>query len=185
MGRPTPKLCDCGCGLPAPLAPRTEKRKGWEKGQPIRFIKNHSLGAPRLEWGQHLWSVEDQGFTTPCWIWIFAKDVNGYGIFANRTRVGKSRLAHRESYLRATGEIPEHLPLDHLCRVPSCVRPDHLEPVTPGENVRRSARTRMTPDVLTKIFELRQVGLTQREIAEEVGFSRTTVEYVLAGKRWA
>jgi orotate phosphoribosyltransferase-like protein len=43
----------------------------------------------------------------------------------------------------------------------------------------------MTPEVLTKIFELRKVGLTQRQIAAEINFSRTTVEDVLAGKRWA
>jgi hypothetical protein len=30
------------------------------------------------------------------------------------------------------------LHLDHLCRVRHCVNPEHLEPVTPGENTRRS-----------------------------------------------
>lgn len=177
------KLCDCGCGLPAPLATRTEARKGWIKGQPIRFVHPHSLGAPRLEWGQHLWTVEDRGFTTPCWIWKFAKDKHGYGVFANRTRVGKSRLAHRESYLRATGQIPD-LPLDHLCQVPSCVRPEHLEPVTPGENVRRSRRTRMTPEILAKIFELRAAGCISQEISEQTGFHRTYISAILRGVYW-
>jgi hypothetical protein len=35
------KLCDCGCGQPAPLACQTNKRRGWVKGQPIRFISGH------------------------------------------------------------------------------------------------------------------------------------------------
>jgi hypothetical protein len=35
------------------------------------------------------------------------------------------------------GPVPEGLELDHLCRVTTCVRPSHLEPVTTGENVRR------------------------------------------------
>jgi len=35
------------------------------------------------------------------------------------------------------GEIPEGLQIDHLCRVPACVRPDHLEVVTPRINVWR------------------------------------------------
>lgn len=35
------KLCECGCGLPAPIAKRTHKSYGHIKGQPIRFIRNH------------------------------------------------------------------------------------------------------------------------------------------------
>lgn len=35
------KLCECGCGLPAPIATYTDKRYGWIKGQPKRFIHNH------------------------------------------------------------------------------------------------------------------------------------------------
>lgn len=35
------KLCECGCGQPAPLAKRTRKEAGWIKGQPLRFIKGH------------------------------------------------------------------------------------------------------------------------------------------------
>lgn len=35
------KLCECGCGLPAPIAPQTSQRNGWIKGQPIRFINGH------------------------------------------------------------------------------------------------------------------------------------------------
>lgn len=47
-------------------------------------------------------------------------------------------LAHRASYTMHVGEIPEGLTIDHLCRVRSCVRPEHLEPVTLIENLRRA-----------------------------------------------
>lgn len=36
-----PKLCECGCGLPAPIATKTQTSKGYVKGQPHRFILGH------------------------------------------------------------------------------------------------------------------------------------------------
>lgn len=68
-----------------------------------------------------------------CWEWIGARTPLGYG------RVGTLDYAHRKYYERAHGAIPDGMDLDHLCRNPSCVRPDHLEPVTRGENLRRGA----------------------------------------------
>jgi len=46
-------------------------------------------------------------------------------------------MAHRRVYTLLKGAIPDGLTLDHLCRFTSCVNPDHLEPVTAGENVLR------------------------------------------------
>lgn len=48
-------------------------------------------------------------------------------------------LTHRYSYERAEGPVPAGLELDHLCRVRSCVNPEHLEPVTHRENMRRGS----------------------------------------------
>jgi hypothetical protein len=45
--------------------------------------------------------------------------------------------AHRFAYLEFVGPIPDGLVLDHLCRNKKCVNPDHLEPVTNAENLRR------------------------------------------------
>lgn len=38
---PYVKLCECGCGEPAPISVRTNRRQGQVKGQPQRFIHNH------------------------------------------------------------------------------------------------------------------------------------------------
>jgi len=38
------KLCECGCGLPAPISPTTVSAKGYIKGQPRKFIHNHHKG---------------------------------------------------------------------------------------------------------------------------------------------
>ena len=46
-------------------------------------------------------------------------------------------LAHRLAYEHWRGLIPPALVLDHLCRNPSCVNPNHLEAVPQIENLRR------------------------------------------------
>lgn len=35
------KLCDCGCGTPAPVSTRTDTRAGWVKGHPKRYVRGH------------------------------------------------------------------------------------------------------------------------------------------------
>lgn len=69
-----------------------------------------------------------------CWIWTGQCDHRGYGRFA----LGRRHLiAHRYGYEAMVGPIPDGLEIDHLCRARACVNPDHLEPVTHRENLRR------------------------------------------------
>lgn len=70
--------------------------------------------------------------TETCWLWISGVDREGYGRFW--TGGGNTRRAHRVAYELVVGPIPDGLTLDHLCRVPACVNPDHLEPVTAAVN---------------------------------------------------
>lgn len=35
-------LCECGCGLPTPIATRTRSNRGQKKGEPLRFINGHN-----------------------------------------------------------------------------------------------------------------------------------------------
>lgn len=72
-----------------------------------------------------------------CIVWIGGLNGVGYGQFYRGKRfrgdTGKT-YAHRWSYEYHVGPIPEGLELDHLCRNPACVNPEHLEPVTPQVN---------------------------------------------------
>jgi hypothetical protein len=71
-----------------------------------------------------------------CWEWTGGKQDRRYGIFhPNGSATGE--MAHRFAWELLVGPIPDGLTLDHLCRNPSCVNPDHLEPVTIAENLMR------------------------------------------------
>jgi hypothetical protein len=43
------KLCECGCGRPAPIIKKTHRARGRFKGQPARFIAGHNLREYRGE----------------------------------------------------------------------------------------------------------------------------------------
>ena len=70
-----------------------------------------------------------------CWAWQGTRSRDGYGRF----RAGRMVQAHRWAYEYLVGPIPGSLDLDHLCKNRRCVCPEHLEPVTRGENTRRGA----------------------------------------------
>lgn len=71
-----------------------------------------------------------------CWLWTGATLPQGYGQFRLD---GKGTTAHRAAWTLFRGPIPAGYQVDHLCRVKACVNPDHLEPVTQAENLRRQA----------------------------------------------
>jgi len=39
------KLCECGCGQPAPIATYTNAAKGYFRGQQVRFVRGHHRGS--------------------------------------------------------------------------------------------------------------------------------------------
>lgn len=67
--------------------------------------------------------------TETCWLWT--------GPVRKRYGAASGTTAHRHVYRVLVAPVPAGLELDHLCRKPLCVNPDHLEPVTKAENVRR------------------------------------------------
>lgn len=70
-----------------------------------------------------------------CWEWTGGRN-RGYGVLSYK---GKYDKAHRLSYMWLKADIPNGLELDHLCRNPPCVNPDHLEAVTRKINASRGS----------------------------------------------
>ncbi len=86
----------------------------------------------------HLLENVTKDISTGCWNWTASRNRYGYGTVSLKA-IGGHKLVHVAMHELMVGPVPEGLELDHLCRNRSCCNPDHLEPVTHAENMRRGA----------------------------------------------
>ena len=90
---------------------------------------NLTVLPPKLPPEQRFWLYVSP--TDGCWIWAGHVNDAGYGRFNwNRT----PKFAHRIAYELVKGEIPDGMQIDHVCRNPRCVHPNHLRLVTNKQN---------------------------------------------------
>lgn len=76
-----------------------------------------------------------------CWLWIGSLRGGAGGVrYGQLGFGGRNDYAHRVAYRLFVGPIPDGLEIDHKCGVSLCCNPDHLEPVSTAENLRRSPR---------------------------------------------
>jgi hypothetical protein len=125
--------------------------------------------------------VVDRGFKTSCWIWRKALSPGGYGRKHDAEK-DVSMMAHRWTYVKYVGPIPEGLELDHLCRQRDCVNPDHLEPVTSAENKRRGLKAKLTVDDVLAIRARPDEKL--QTLADEFGVGKEAIHKIRHRKRW-
>jgi hypothetical protein len=75
--------------------------------------------------------------TATCWLWT-GETRSGYGRFAIYEGGRRRRInAHRWIYGQVVAPLVNGLEVEHLCHTPLCVRPGHLDQVTPWENQKR------------------------------------------------
>jgi len=123
----------------------------WKKyGDPLVVCTQGPPATPVLE------RIEARTVRQENGCWHFTGSLyKGYGQIqtgSNYDGTRKPRQVHRVAYEILVGPIPEGLQLDHTCHNDDplcpggdvclhrrCWNPAHLEPVTPGENTRRSS----------------------------------------------
>jgi hypothetical protein len=64
---------------------------------------------------------------TPCWRWRFATDKDGHGSYRYR---GRYVPAHVLSWLVHGNDLPADYTVEPVCGNPTCINPEHLEPVS-------------------------------------------------------
>lgn len=167
-------LCMCGCGNPVPRAGRTSRKERVVFGEFIKFLTGHHRRLSPVDY-----IVDD---ATGCWNWQLSLDHHGYGMaYIDGKKIG----AHRLIYQRERGPIPDGMPLDHLCRNPRCVNPDHLEPVTQAENVRRGVRARLTRTDAEDIRWLYATGMfRQSDIARHFCVAPAYISQIVKNQTW-
>jgi hypothetical protein len=116
-----------------------------------------------------------------CWNWTASVASHGYGNAWDGVTV---LTAHKLSWRIHFGAVPDGSVIMHTCDNPKCVRPDHLLIGTHVDNMRDMARKgrrrgcryrRLTTEERLRIRELRARGVSQKEIAKELGRDVKTI----------
>lgn len=116
--------------------PRPHKAHGWCDTHYRRWLKRGDPGTDVPQSTSDVWQRVNKDTVAGCWLWTGCCWPSGYGRI---TRNGRRHVAHRYIYEMLVAKVPDGLELDHLCRNRGCVNPEHLEPVTHQENMRRAA----------------------------------------------
>ena len=150
-GAPEQRCCSTACsnlerfGEPVDLRCQTCDAPILKKGRNRTYCSmacrnEGKLGRPsprRKDWDDYPEPVRDLG--SGCLRWQGPIHSNGYG------RLGGSRYAHREAWVREVGPIPAGMTIDHVaergCIYRDCIEIAHLEVVTQAMNTARSARS--------------------------------------------
>jgi len=135
-----------------------------------------------------------------CWIWQAStyKDKWGrktYGRFFTKL-FPKECKSHRISYLMFNGPIPKEAFICHKCSIPSCNNPyhiycgNHTSNTEDMVNANRQAKgehdgnSRYTKEIVLKARELRENGMTYKQIGEELNVHVSSIERFIKKKVW-
>ena len=137
-----------------------------------------------------------------CWGWKHTTNNSGYGYFSSKGE--KAIAAHRYSYEKYIGIIPDGLFVLHKCDNPPCSNPSHLFVGTNSDNIKDSyskGRRKPVPIEsmprgdschLAKLSESQAIeiknmiteGKGNTEIAKLFGIVHQTVSCIRNGKTW-
>ena len=105
-----------------------------------------------------------------CWEWTAFRSADGYGRFM----IGRvPHLAHRVSFERTNGTIPDGMEVDHACRNRGCVNPSHLRLATRSLNAQNLGGARADSSSGIRGVRFRSEGSSGRWTAQAQVDGRT------------
>ena len=144
---------------------------------------------------ERFWEKCEPEPNSNCWLWIGARNADGYGLIG-RFRQRGSSLAHRVSY-ELHGGTPGELRVLHRCDTPPCVNPTHLFLGTQRDNVwdsvqkgrarggrlvgERNGRAKLTMAAIEELRAYRVQGESYERLALRVGVCRTQARQAILG----
>lgn len=187
--------CHCGCGQKTKISISNDRRRGWVKGEPRRFISGHNGYLRPLE--VRFWENIDKRGPHDCWEWKASKFKTGYGRVGIGQSTGKTALAHRVAYEFTYGPIPNEMVICHKCDNPPCCNPSHLFLGSHADNVSdkvaknrhdhgmNHACAKLTDEQVVEARLRYATGnFFQRELAAEYCISRGVMGALLRRKTW-
>ena len=137
-----------------------------------------------------------------CWEWTHSQHPYGYGRISVK---GSWKLAHRFSWIKYNGEIPENKQINHRCHNELCVNPEHLYLGTQKDNVldaveRGNFKDRETGDTHGEINgkskiskddvkrirkEYEETDKTYFQLADAFGISYAQIGRIVRRERWS
>lgn len=123
-----------------------------------------------------------------CWLWMGGANGNGYGYFQLYGRpVSATHIAWELGH--PYKKFPPFKDAAHMCDVPRCVRPSHIEPMTHRDNILMSIleerhRQRLSPEEVGEIRAL-AATTTANELAAMFNVADSTIYRILTGRCWA
>lgn len=147
------KLCH-RCKIEKPFSEFYPKKGGTYEYycKPCKKVLKHAspLQTPE-EMAPRFWPKVDKSGPGGCWLWLGGKNSCGYGMFYTGGKPYQ-RPAHIVARMIVGLPIGEggclhtgKLVVDHMCRTPACVNPDHTRLVTQTDNITVYARRKTTP----------------------------------------